>query len=1503
MSELRKKNTWGQRLEILVFCYLYNCEIFIATTSENNQFKFESTTTLFNEYLTHKPKFDIKRTSYIASVHAQDILRVDNKPKNHYVFLKEKNAVILHDNIPQRSTIMKLNTLKKYAIGKAQQAFDNAIAIHRKSSAQTDKIRTSKTRKKRERIPRIINQKSKRIETSNIIKICPEDMDISDYRNIKKIWIELDGKLHEQLPIAKCMKNFQDDISKLHLELPKPCIRCGRAWFSAEKNKHEEICNICLKDDGTFCNECALHHFDEDFQQCVVCDANQELGNPNLFSVFNHMQVGPPVPQIADLYQEELSLISICIPMVRVFRKTGNRFGYKDHCICLPQAINKLCSLPRPLGKMSIMWMLREGKNDTFKRVKIRRKKVETALKWLIKNNPLYNGFEINWENLETLPEEEVDIKDIPKITIDNDTFASFDDQPLDEDIINEYDMDTKMSEPLNIRDPIIEDDYDTENEDDNHSTTSSQYNADDDSLYMSDKEPSENEYIPNQTSNNEDAQQNEDDNHSTTSSQYNADDDSLYMSDDESSDNEYIPNQTLNNEDEKQFELFELPKPKSNLFIASSDNESDHDTMSTNDLNTKRKHINITGKTIHQSTKKIKISYPSLSKTISNIPAIPLPNLNDDMDTSGTYNKRNAETALLSMNNSNIKKYKHNNLPFHAFANTSMDVSANDSLMEDPLLFEHDIESSEIVHVIDDEIMIDNDWSQDDMDVDTQIDNTQYDEGFMDMLDDFPSDIEEAENDENFYKINLNNDADDVHIFEDETEDIGFTPVYSKRDRALMDQDKARIAADCISGNIPAPFRQTQCMTYLPTDSESNKLEIDILRNILKPPEDGIENEKPKLDKSQPFGSHSNPLDWPEVTKYGIDEFNCSNLAAACFPDLFPYGRGDFTQRGRPRSVSIRQARKFYEQYADYTNGQLSYRFAKHKFWSFWIFNRANRHTLLSATNAFIAGTPTTKDMSREQMLAELEKGTSNILTMGLGRYEANLEGSDGFWHQQCQELQAAIREANYPTAFYTFTYADAHCPELYRLLPFPDHLSQEDILKLPYEEREKVLSENQHIAAWFFYKRFQSFSKHMRNCLDTDWYWQRIESQFRTAFHTHGCLRMHNDHDLMKNCHKALLGFLALQKIEHIDLLDTEDVPDQNLFSTDEIKKSLLNVQPLITEFLSAFTLCRSDNVDKKGTCYYIGIAFDQENENSDDVRSGQQEKKTSIQQGMLNPKVVLTINDLSSCDAYTLEYELLKWLKLNAENVTLNKSALFGLGNRPNNWKTMKCTLTLLKGQYRSARYRAYPELDLIFEEIDPDDTDLIKTKLNSLIEEGEEAKRTIVQFVDYMVSTYNPSMEDTGDERPLPRGKDVPHPCSYEFNAFDAEANNCTSEKDISFQTWLKDNETKHEFLNQVQGPHDHSKGSCQEKNNKTEEIKCRFHFPFDLIENRYYIRSSWQKFKWRYYLSNKDYHKTKRFINQWLLSIYVRLLENKYGFPDYNGSRSLCSIYCKIYYEM
>ena len=80
------------------------------------------------------------------------------------------------------------------------------------------------------------------------------------------------------------------------------------------------------------------------------------------------------------------------------------------------------------------------------------------------------------------------------------------------------------------------------------------------------------------------------------------------------------------------------------------------------------------------------------------------------------------------------------------------------------------------------------------------------------------------------------------------------------------------------------------------------------------------------------------------------------------------------------------------------------------------------------------------------------------------------------------------------------------------------------------------------------------------MRNVLQADWYWERIEAQFRTTLHTHGCLRMKNDHQLVENTHLALIGFLTQEKLDHMKLNEDieTNVPiiENNTFTEEEIQ-----------------------------------------------------------------------------------------------------------------------------------------------------------------------------------------------------------------------------------------------------------------------------------------------------------------------------------------------------------
>ena len=175
-------------------------------------------------------------------------------------------------------------------------------------------------------------------------------------------------------------------------------------------------------------------------------------------------------------------------------------------------------------------------------------------------------------------------------------------------------------------------------------------------------------------------------------------------------------------------------------------------------------------------------------------------------------------------------------------------------------------------------------------------------------------------------------------------------------------------------------PFAQTVLESFVQEEILSTTPEIERLKQAIRKSKKDIFN-------------------WPNIGKFGLDEYKQSYLAAACFPKLFPYATGDFTRKGRERTVSIKQARKYYKQFVDYhDDGTMSYRFAKHHLFSFWIFNMSNRHELNTQTNAFIKNTPSTRLMSREELLAELKKGAKNILSMGLGRYEANIDGTEGY-------------------------------------------------------------------------------------------------------------------------------------------------------------------------------------------------------------------------------------------------------------------------------------------------------------------------------------------------------------------------------------------------------------------------------------------------------------------------------------------------------------------------
>jgi hypothetical protein len=149
-------------------------------------------------------------------------------------------------------------------------------------------------------------------------------------------------------------------------------------------------------------------------------------------------------------------LIARALPIMRIYIKPGGQQGYSGHCINLPQNVTELVtSLPRYPKDLAVIIVKVKGRENTFKDVRVRKKKVHKALVWLINNNPHYSELLINEDALNSLPENGVP-PDLMTVETDDDIVShdncSPDAGPTDnpsEDIV--YNDSTEMSSFLPV--------------------------------------------------------------------------------------------------------------------------------------------------------------------------------------------------------------------------------------------------------------------------------------------------------------------------------------------------------------------------------------------------------------------------------------------------------------------------------------------------------------------------------------------------------------------------------------------------------------------------------------------------------------------------------------------------------------------------------------------------------------------------------------------------------------------------------------------------------------------------------------------------------------------------------------------------------------------------------------------------------------------------------------------------------------------------------------------
>ena len=281
---------------------------------------------------------------------------------------------------------------------------------------------------------------------------------------------------------------------------------------------------------------------------------------------------------------------------------------------------------------------------------------------------------------------------------------------------------------------------------------------------------------------------------------------------------------------------------------------------------------------------------------------------------------------------------------------------------------------------------------------------------------------------------------------------------------------------------------------------------------------------------------SSTSPIPWPEIGGQPINEFRTPFLATMSFPTLFPHAKGDPSNPGRPRSVSLTDSFKHLEKYGEISASNLpSWRFATHPRFPYWALNMKQRHQLLSQAKVYLQHHSEDARLSIEDLKRMVDTSQADQLMQRLQRYAAKVQGSSQYWYQRHQELQALLEQRGPPTFFWTVSSADMYWPEMHNLMPHsvggrPSH-----------SDCVSAVITNPHIADWYFYSRLTDFVDHwLYRALDADWHWYRFEYQSRGSPHAHGCAKLKNDEGICALVQQAACGWLAEMKLNSSEDLE---------------------------------------------------------------------------------------------------------------------------------------------------------------------------------------------------------------------------------------------------------------------------------------------------------------------------------------------------------------------------
>ena len=138
---------------------------------------------------------------------------------------------------------------------------------------------------------------------------------------------------------------------------------------------------------------------------CTRCRRDKKI--PKVWSDENNMDPLSVPEELSGMSDAEHMLIARLAPTVHVHMLRHGGIASRGHCIAFPQAVQEPATiLPRLPAEVDIIRVRRQGKDDTHKDLRVRRYRVEGALRFLKDNNPAYSDIVIDGARIENLPED-----------------------------------------------------------------------------------------------------------------------------------------------------------------------------------------------------------------------------------------------------------------------------------------------------------------------------------------------------------------------------------------------------------------------------------------------------------------------------------------------------------------------------------------------------------------------------------------------------------------------------------------------------------------------------------------------------------------------------------------------------------------------------------------------------------------------------------------------------------------------------------------------------------------------------------------------------------------------------------------------------------------------------------------------------------------------------------------------------------------------------------------